>query len=90
MIVLPNGECVPERRKQATCGYVKEIIETHKAIYGNGDPEHGLYWKVTQNTEFINEFKKNIGKIVWVVLLGCASAIGGFIVSVIRLVWQHT
>jgi len=85
-IVRNDGSCVEDERKSPSCAYMTEIQEMHRAIYGNGSPEHGLYWKVSTNTDFIAEFKKNLNLFMWILIPAIISAIGTFIVLVFKLI----
>ena len=56
-----------------------------KALNGNGDPMSGIVWKVEMNTEFINQVKKVFWKGFWFSMVGCISAVGAFIIAVVKL-----
>ncbi len=77
-----------ERRKNCSgsCPQYSEIKDIHHAIFGNGNGvESGLQWKVASNTEFIDYVKKVFGIVVTIALTGALSAVGLFVLTVVRM-----
>lgn len=78
------------------CKYAEQISETHKAIYGNGDPKKGLLWQmeevrgnVNKNTEFIDMVRKHFWKFIGIAVLGSFSAFGNIILQAGKLFIRH-
>lgn len=95
-IVRNDGSCVEDERKNPYCMHYSEIKDMHKAIYGNGTPKEGLLWiaqenraMIQSNSDFIQSIKKNASKLMWIVIVGCLSATGGLIFSIVKLIIKH-
>lgn len=80
-----------ERRKEKSwcMDHENKISKIETALYGNGHPENGMVWKVTENTKFIEEVKKHWGWMVRIALGGALSAIGLLILQVAKMLVQH-
>jgi len=84
--------CGEERRLNPSpwcIDHNNKIEKIEKALYGNGHPEEGIVWKVTENTNFINDVKKHWGWMVRVALGGALSAIGLLILQVAKFLVQN-
>ena len=78
----------PERRKckvPMDCLYADQILEMHKAIYGNGTPTKGLYWMVEKNTEFIS----TVRRVFWPLAIGAMMGSAAAIVNLLRSTMIH-
>ena len=80
------------RRESCVCTKENEIDEMHVsikkldiAIFGNGDPTHGLQWKIQSNTDFIDGLKKCFWFIVAPAMIGAGAALINLIVTVLRI-----
>lgn len=67
----------------------KDVKRIDCALYGNGDPKHGIVWKIESNTDFIQEIRKHWGWMVRIALGGALSAIGLLVIRVVQLLWEH-
>ena len=67
----------------------KDVKRIDLALYGNGDPKHGIVWKIENNTDFIMEVKKHWGWMVKIAMGGALSAIGLLVIRLIQLLWEH-
>jgi hypothetical protein len=66
------------------CKFEEKILETHKAVTGNGRPEEGLLWMTKQNTEFINALKKHSWKIIGALGFIGASSFFNLVISILK------
>ena len=73
------------------CPFEEKIIQTHKALFGDGDPKKGMIWMVEQNTDTISDFKKNREwlkkhwrKILLAVLIWMGSSMGSFLITAFK------
>lgn len=82
-----------ERRKNPNpewcIDHSNKINKIEIALYGNGHPENGIVWKVTENTNFISEVKKHWGWMVRIAMGGAFSAIALFIWQLVKLAVGH-
>lgn len=82
----------------------KWLKELFISIRGNGNPEHGLEWKVATIQDrqmnivnFVDEAKgnnvigiaKTVNKVLWIMLTGAISAIGILFIMIVKLLLEH-
>ena len=53
-------------------------------LSGNGNPEHGIMWKVSQLMSFKDSTEKAINKIVWSAVIGTSSVVALFLWTVLK------
>ena len=67
---------------ETTCKFEDKIVETHKAIYGNGDPKNGILWMTQKNSEFVTNVQKVFWPLVIASVIGTGAACVNFFISV--------
>lgn len=67
------------------CKFENYMAETHKAVYGNGDPKHGLLWKMDKVLDFIH----NIERIFWPLVISAMVGSGAAVLNLLGNTFLH-
>jgi hypothetical protein len=66
---------------EASCKFEGIIMQTHEAVYGNGDIKHGLLWKMDKVIDFINNVEKVFWPVVIAAMIGSMAAVANLIIK---------